>query len=355
MSSSTTPVTGAAEALPVAVVARRLGVSPSTLRTWDRRYGLGPSGRADGGHRRYDADDLERLQHFRTLVHRGVPTGDAARSALTADARRSAGPDGDGGAGDGGEPARTDGDREDADDRGDHGGDPGAPLRAAAAGRRGGSGGGAVLALGEAPPEARGLARAAAALDADAVGALVDGALAERGVVATWEGLLVSVLTAAGRAWQATGEGIEVEHLLSSCVTAALHGVVARHGATDGGRPVVLACTASDLHDLPLVVLSAALAERGVTTRVLGARTPPAALGATVLRVGPCAVVLWSSLPATARAEEVAAVPRTRPPARLMVAGPGWHGVPLADAAGEEPERLTGLAGAVDVLAALPR
>src|SRR4051794_24186693 len=31
--------------LPVASVARRLGVAPSTLRTWDRRYGLGPSRR----------------------------------------------------------------------------------------------------------------------------------------------------------------------------------------------------------------------------------------------------------------------------------------------------------------------
>ena len=323
------------EALPVAVVARRLGVSPSTLRTWDRRYGLGPTGRSDGGHRRYGREDLDRLEQFRALVHRGVPAGDAARSALTAAAREAAGPD--------------------HDDLGDGGADGLDGAGARATGRQGGSGGGAVLALGDAPPEARGLARAAAALDADSVRELVDGALAERGVVETWDRLLVGVLVAAGRSWQATGEGIEVEHLLSSCVTAALHGVVSRSRPSAPGRPVVLACTASDLHDLPLVVLSAALAERGVRTRVLGSRTPPAALGATVLRVGPAAVVLWSSLPATARAEEVAAVPRTRPAARLMVAGPGWAGVPLVDAAGEEPERLTDLAGAVDVLAALPR
>jgi len=29
--------------LTVAAVARRMGVAPATLRTWDRRYGLGPS------------------------------------------------------------------------------------------------------------------------------------------------------------------------------------------------------------------------------------------------------------------------------------------------------------------------
>lgn len=30
-------------------LARRLGVSPTTLRSWDRRYGIGPAVRADGG------------------------------------------------------------------------------------------------------------------------------------------------------------------------------------------------------------------------------------------------------------------------------------------------------------------
>ncbi len=29
--------------LSVAAVARRIGIAPATLRTWDRRYGLGPS------------------------------------------------------------------------------------------------------------------------------------------------------------------------------------------------------------------------------------------------------------------------------------------------------------------------
>ena len=32
--------------LTVAVVARRVGVAPATLRTWERRYGLCPSDRS---------------------------------------------------------------------------------------------------------------------------------------------------------------------------------------------------------------------------------------------------------------------------------------------------------------------
>ncbi len=51
--------------LTVAAVARRLGVAPSTLRTWDRRYGLGPSAHTAGAHRRYSPADVARLMVMR--------------------------------------------------------------------------------------------------------------------------------------------------------------------------------------------------------------------------------------------------------------------------------------------------
>ncbi|MFP8964899.1 MerR family transcriptional regulator, partial [Streptomyces nanhaiensis] len=66
--------------LPVGVVAERLEMSTAALRAWERRYGLAPSGRTRGGHRRYSARDLERLERMRTLVRRGVPAADAARA-----------------------------------------------------------------------------------------------------------------------------------------------------------------------------------------------------------------------------------------------------------------------------------
>ncbi|WP_407341449.1 MerR family transcriptional regulator [Pengzhenrongella phosphoraccumulans] len=70
--------------LAVAVVARRLGVAPATLRTWDRRYGLGPTAHSAGSHRRYTTDDVARLVVMRRLTSGGVAPGDAARSALAA-------------------------------------------------------------------------------------------------------------------------------------------------------------------------------------------------------------------------------------------------------------------------------
>jgi DNA-binding transcriptional MerR regulator len=67
--------------LTVAAVAARLGVAPSTLRTWDRRYGLGPSGRAAGSHRRYTPEDVARLETMRRLTLAGAAPSDAARLA----------------------------------------------------------------------------------------------------------------------------------------------------------------------------------------------------------------------------------------------------------------------------------
>lgn len=71
--------------LAVAAVARRLGVAPATLRTWDRRYGLGPSGRTAGSHRRYTPEDVTRLLVMRRLTLEGVAPVDAAQAALEAD------------------------------------------------------------------------------------------------------------------------------------------------------------------------------------------------------------------------------------------------------------------------------
>lgn len=70
--------------LAVAAVARRLGVAPATLRTWDRRYGLAPSARTAGSHRRYTPEDVARLLVMRRLTLEGVAPVDAAQAALKA-------------------------------------------------------------------------------------------------------------------------------------------------------------------------------------------------------------------------------------------------------------------------------
>ena len=97
---------------------------------------------------------------------------------------------------------------------------------------------------------------------------------------------------------------------------------------------MLLACGEDEQHALPLHALSAALAERGILTRVLGAALPPDALAAAVRRTAPALLLVWSQTPATADCASLLALPATRPRTALVVAGPGW---PL----GALPGRLT--------------
>ena len=268
--------------LSVAAVARRLGVSPSTLRTWDRRYGIGPSGHTDGAHRRYSAGDLARLLHMQSLVRSGVRVSDAAEAAREWDPETS--------------PVPTA-----ADDQPEPFAGIDYPDRDALV---------------------RGLGSAAVALDARASASLIRRSLESRGVMWTWDEVLRPVLVQVGRNWERTGAGVDVEHLLSQVATAELSGVVTRE-APRSTRPALLACAPHEDHCLAVYAVAAALAERGVETRILGPRTPAAALASAVRRLGPSSVFVWSYLPAPASALALE-IPKIRPEPLVVLAGPGW-------------------------------
>ncbi|NXY98987.1 MerR family transcriptional regulator, partial [Streptomyces sp. BR123] len=70
-----------AAALSTGAVARRLGVSPTTVRSWERRYAIGPAHREDGRHRRWTPQDIARLELMCRLTAQGVPPAEAARTA----------------------------------------------------------------------------------------------------------------------------------------------------------------------------------------------------------------------------------------------------------------------------------
>ncbi|WP_436537134.1 MerR family transcriptional regulator [Actinoplanes sp. HUAS TT8] len=287
------------EALSAGAAARRLGVAVTTLRTWHQRYGLGPSRHESGHHRRYTADDMDRLQVMQSLTAQGVAPAEAAAWALaqpSPDATAAA-------------PA-----------------EPPSPSAGP-------------------DPEtaARGLTRAAMRLDAPAMRDILCTAIRERGVVTAWADVIAPVLVAIGDRYELTQRFIEVEHLLSRTVTEVLASV--QHAA--GTPRILLAAADEEQHTLPLEALAAALAQGGVPTRQLGARVPSQALLDAIGRTGPSAVVLWSQRPATG---DVGQLTRVRdvphPPVVVAAGGPGWP-------QGDLPTgitRLTGLADAVQLL-----
>jgi hypothetical protein len=168
------------------------------------------------------------------------------------------------------------------------------------------------------------LARAATALDAAAVNAGLDAALAAHGVVWTWERLVLPVFAAVIRRQQDTGAGIDVEHLFSDRLQAALTRFSARAPSPVHPRPVLLAGAEEEQHALPIHALAAALGMLGVETRVLGARTPYTALADAMRRLGPAAVFVWSQIRETGDPAPLAGLPRLRPACRVVVGGPGW-------------------------------
>src|SRR3954470_12420068 len=67
-------------ALRVGELARRVGVSPETLRAWERRYGVLRPVRTGGGYRIYGAADVARAERMRALIDAGWAAAEAART-----------------------------------------------------------------------------------------------------------------------------------------------------------------------------------------------------------------------------------------------------------------------------------
>lgn len=296
--------TGAAEedpvaqlVLSVAAVARRLGVAPATLRTWDRRYGLGPSDHTTGRHRRYAPGDIARLELMQRALLRGASSAEAAKYALASrvPAPRSLSA-----------PVP-------------------APVPVLTGGEVGASTGGRGLKMPGAGRRARGLGRAVLAMDSAAAQQILADSLGEDGVIATWDSVVRPLLGAMAARWEHSGAGVEVSHLLNECVLAAMIRVTPVVTTPRNHRPVLLACMPDERHNIPLYPLAAILSQRGVGIRQLGAALPAEALRAAVRRVAPAAVVLWAHLPRYADPGALAALPRTRQRVRLFVGGPGWE------------------------------
>ncbi|MFD4354458.1 MerR family transcriptional regulator [Nocardia sp. NPDC058518] len=152
----------AAAGYTVRAVADRLGIPTATLRSWNRRYGIGPAQDRPGRHRLYTDTDIAVLEHMLGLIAGGASPAGAAAAARG--------------------PAPVLGDR-------------------------------------------GGLLDAAFALDTGTVCAHLDAHVRAHGVVQTWEALCRPAF-ADIVARQGGGEGcIDVEHLLSWSIAAVMQQV----------------------------------------------------------------------------------------------------------------------------------
>jgi DNA-binding transcriptional MerR regulator len=282
--------------LTVAAVARRLGVAPATLRTWDRRYGLGPSDHTEGEHRRYCPSDLAKLTLMRRLIVSGVAPSDAAEQARVFK----------------GEVKLTKIVKE--------------------------------IEVREDVVDA--LYKALESFDRDFVEATLEHEINKYGIESAWADVIVPTLFMIGEEWELNQQGIEIEHLFSQILTKKLMHRVVELKRPLNARPVLLAAVGEEQHSLAIHALAAALCERNIEAYVLGARTPLTALSTMVEKCAPPAIFLWAQLPKNAEDKYWKEIPAIRPAPRIVVGGPGWDSLDCA-----EVIRAEGLEHACDEIA----
>jgi len=262
------------ELLTVAAVARQIGVAPATLRTWARRYGLGPTTHEAGKHRKYCASDLAKLTLMRRLISAGMAPADAAVQAMAHKGE-----------------IKVEKIIKNFEIRED--------LVAA-------------------------IVNAANALDRNFVENILRKDIEKYGVIDSWQEVIVPVLIIVGDEWARTGTGIEVEHLLSETITGILRDRIKQLKTPLNARPVLLASVGEELHCLAIHALHAALAEAKMECNFLGARTPLQALANVVERSAPPAVFLWAQLSKNGDPTFFRDIPSIRPAPRFILGGPGW-------------------------------
>lgn len=201
-------------------VAGLTGVAESTLRVWERRYGVVAPDRSGGGYRLYDDDQVAALRDMAALVARGVPASRAAEAVREAGVRPRPAP-----------PHDTDADAPD-------------------------------------------LLAAARSLDPVLLDRVIGEAFArgpfER-VLVEWVGPQLRQL---GNAWEAGNLSVAEEHFASGGLMRALATAFDEAAPGSQGAPVVVGLPAGDHHELMTLAFAVSLRRVGVNVVYLGADVP---------------------------------------------------------------------------------
>ena len=200
--------------LNIAALTQRTGVPSDTIRKWEQRYGVLSPERTAGGQRRYSERDVARVEWLKERIHEGYRIGEAA--ALL---------------GPGAQVART------VDE-----------LR-------------------------HGIVAATIASDVEALGQLVDQALALSSLDESFLEVLTPALRDVGECWAAGSVSVAQEHLASATVRAALQTLLSDQRADVRGT-AVLACAPGEHHEIGLLMLAVLLRSDGWRVAYLGADTP---------------------------------------------------------------------------------
>jgi DNA-binding transcriptional MerR regulator len=237
----------------VSEIAAVAGVAPSTIRSWETRYGFPASSRTSGRHRRYNDAEVEQVRALVEEMRRGLPVGRAIEAM-----RNRVDPD---------------------------------PV---------------------ADAEVREVLRSALRVDPARVQRMLDQSALGAGVESTIETVLLPALRELGR-WVETGRAsVANERAASDGVQRWLAKLHALSPPPFRERTIVFATAPDELHTLGLECLALLMARRGWAAVQLGAMTPADVLAGGAQQAGADAVVVSSHRSATRRSAVAAARSVTR-------------------------------------------
>ncbi len=256
------------QALRIGEFARRVGVPATSLRAWERRYGLLAPARSAGGFRLYGDADARRVELMLRGLAQGLSAAEAASAALSA-----------------------------------------APVGAATAD------------TGDLALARERLLAAFGGYDEGAVHAVIDDVLAAYGLEACLTELVLPALRTVGAAWEGGAPTIGQEHFASNLIRARLM-ALARLWGRGSGPLALLACVPGERHDISLIAFGLVLRSYGWRIVFLGTDTPIDTVRQAVSATGPTVCVLSAFAPALLDAEGPA-LRRLARETPVLLSGPG--------------------------------
>ena len=264
-------------------VAEQVGISPATLRAWERRYAIVSPKRTAGDYRVYSRDDLRLLHAMKRLIDAGWSSSFAAREAMRQRDLIDAAP--------GSAPSTSN------IDSSGHSGHTDLPDQVVAA---------------------------ATSLDARRLDMLLDQVFASGSFETAVTTHLFPALRALGDAWAAGRVTVAGEHLASNAISRRLAAAYDAAASTGIGPPVVMGLAPGSRHELGLLAFAVAARRRGLDVRYLGADVPLADwVAASAEPTGATAAVVLAVPTAedVPGATEVVAALRGTSPALVIAAG----------------------------------
>jgi DNA-binding transcriptional MerR regulator len=261
-------------------VTRRTGIGEHTLRAWERRFGFPSPHRLESGHRRYPAEQVQRLLLIDTALKCGYRAGDVVPLSKS--------------------------DLEDL-------------LRACGALDTG-------VPAGITPGIIESILDASRRFDRETLAAALARDSSLLGIGPFLRERVEPLLREVGESWARGELEIRHEHFFSEVLEDHLRALRASLEASGSGRPVVLATLPDELHGLGLHIVALAVAAAGRRVRVLGPHLPVEEIAQAASVLDAAAVGLSISV-FGAGAQSTAAIVKLRetlhPATRIWIGGSG--------------------------------